>query len=324
MGIDRSWLKPIRTPIHGFAGEKVISGGVISLPVTAGEGHNRVTLLVDFLVVNTSSTHNIIIGHPSLNVMRAVVSTYHLMMKFPAIGGVSYVRGNQREAQRGYSIAVRKGSVKQAFTIGSLGPREGTLMEGSPVEDRLSLSLDNADLTKTVKLGSALSPEQWSGMLSFLWQHRDVFAWSHQDMLGIASKVMVHRLNVDLEYKLVKQKRRALEPKRYTAIVEEVVKLLDVGFIEKVHYPDWIANVVLVKKANEKWYVCIDYSNLNKVMSFGLKNAGATNQRLVNKMFAQQIGRTMEVYVDDMLMKSIRSADHISDLTGAFSILRKY
>ncbi|XP_058092510.1 uncharacterized protein LOC131238952 [Magnolia sinica] len=44
-----------------------------------------------------------------------------------------------------------------------------------------------------------------------------------------------------------------------------------------------------------------------QVMSFSLKNAGTTYQRLVNQMFAQQIGQTMEVYVDDMLVKSIRS-----------------
>ncbi|KAL2456880.1 Uncharacterized protein Adt_46580 [Abeliophyllum distichum] len=48
-----------------------------------------------------------------------------------------------------------------------------------------------------------------------------------------------------------------------------------------------------------------------KVMPFGLKNAGATYQRLVNKMFANQLGSTMEVYVDDMLVKSLRAEDHI-------------
>ena len=41
-----------------------------------------------------------------------------------------------------------------------------------------------------------------------------------------------------------------------------------------------------------------------KVMPFGLKNAGTTYQRLVNKMFSKQIGRNMEVYMDDMLVKS--------------------
>ena len=61
-----------------------------------------------------------------------------------------------------------------------------------------------------------------------------------------------------------------------------------------------------------------------KVMPFGLKNAGATYQRLVNRMFADQIGKTMEVYVDDMLVKSRFSTDHVRDLGSMFSILREY
>ena len=51
-----------------------------------------------------------------------------------------------------------------------------------------------------------------------------------------------------------------------------------------------------------------------KVMSFGLKNAGATYQRLMNKMFAYQIWRNVQVYVDDMLVKRLREDDHLSDL----------
>ncbi|CAL8992967.1 unnamed protein product [Prunus brigantina] len=61
-----------------------------------------------------------------------------------------------------------------------------------------------------------------------------------------------------------------------------------------------------------------------KVMPFGLKNAGATYQRLVNKIFKEQIGKTMEVYVDDMLVKVPERADHIENLAEAFSLLRKY
>ncbi|XP_022142783.1 uncharacterized protein LOC111012821 [Momordica charantia] len=61
-----------------------------------------------------------------------------------------------------------------------------------------------------------------------------------------------------------------------------------------------------------------------QVMPFGLKNAGATYQRLVNKMFAPLIGWNMEVYVDDMLVKSRLSTQHENDLAEAFNILRKY
>ena len=61
-----------------------------------------------------------------------------------------------------------------------------------------------------------------------------------------------------------------------------------------------------------------------KVMPFGLKNAGATYQRLMNKMFAHQIGRNVQVYVDDMLVKSLRKDDHLDDFRETFDILRLY
>ena len=61
-----------------------------------------------------------------------------------------------------------------------------------------------------------------------------------------------------------------------------------------------------------------------KAMPFGLKNAGATYQRLVNKMFHDQIGRNMEVYMDDMLVKSKKDKDHLADLKETFQTLRRY
>ncbi|XP_022888168.1 uncharacterized protein LOC111403774 [Olea europaea var. sylvestris] len=61
-----------------------------------------------------------------------------------------------------------------------------------------------------------------------------------------------------------------------------------------------------------------------KVMPFGLKNAGATYQRLVNMMFAELICKTMEVYVDDMLVKSLQAAEHVSHIDQTFQILRRY
>ena len=61
-----------------------------------------------------------------------------------------------------------------------------------------------------------------------------------------------------------------------------------------------------------------------KVMSFGLKNAGATYQRLVNRMFNKQIGRNMEVYVNDMLIKSKEELAHLDDLKETFTNLKQY
>ena len=136
----------------------------------------------------------------------------------------------------------------------------------------------------------------------------------------------------------------------------------------------------MVKKANGKWRMCVDFTDLNKacpkdsyplpridtlidstarhqllsfmdafsgytqikmeesdqentsfitsqrlfcykVMPFGLKNAGATYQRLMNKMFAHQIGRNVQVYVGDMLVKSLREDDHLGNLQETFDTL---
>ena len=83
-------------------------------------------------------------------------------------------------------------------------------------------------------------------------------------MPRISLEMIVHILNVDLDMKPVKQKRRKFAPERVKAVAEEVEKLLRVQFIREVYYPDWLANVVLVKKSNGKWRMCVDFTDLNK------------------------------------------------------------
>lgn len=61
-----------------------------------------------------------------------------------------------------------------------------------------------------------------------------------------------------------------------------------------------------------------------KVMPFGLKNAGAIYQRLVNKMYKEQLGKTMEVYIDDMVIKSRKKGDYVTDFAETFQVLNKY
>ena len=75
-------------------------------------------------------------------------------------------------------------------------------------------------------------------------------------------------------------------------------------------------NQILVKKEDQEKTVFVTSQGLYcyKVMSFGLKNAGATYQRLVNQMFSKQIGRNMEVCVDAMLVKSKEAKTHLEDL----------
>ena len=72
-------------------------------------------------------------------------------------------------------------------------------------------------------------------------------------MGGIDPTVITHRLNISPSFKPVNKKRRSFIPERKKAIDEEINKLLQDKAIREVEYPDWLAIVVLIKKANEKW-----------------------------------------------------------------------
>ena len=80
-----------------------------------------------------------------------------------------------------------------------------------------------------------------------------MFVWNHEDTPGIDPSVIVHRLNVNLASSPIRQKKRVFAQELNKAIIEEVRKLLEADFIREVYYPNWLANVVMVKKANGKW-----------------------------------------------------------------------
>ena len=157
----------------------------------------------------------------------------------------------------------------------------------------------------------------------------------------------------------------------------------EAGAIREAFFPEWLANIVVVRKKNGKWRVSVDFTNLNRacpkdpfpmpkidqlvdatyghprmsfldafqgyhqialadedqektvfispdanyhytVMPFGLKNAGATYQRMMTRMFRDKMGDTVEVYIDDMVVKSKQEARHVEDLRGVFEVLRKH
>ena len=83
-------------------------------------------------------------------------------------------------------------------------------------------------------------------------------------MPGIDPLVMVHRLNVSTSFPPVHQKKRVFAQERDRTIAEEVSKLQEVGFNREVYYLDWLENVVMVKKANGKWRMCVNFIDLNK------------------------------------------------------------
>ena len=82
-------------------------------------------------------------------------------------------------------------------------------------------------------------------------------------MTEIHPSVASHRPKILPSSRPVRQRVRRFHPDRQKIIWDEVDKLLEVGFIREVEYPDWLANVVVVPKKEGKWQVCVDYTNLN-------------------------------------------------------------
>ncbi|KAL0437621.1 UNVERIFIED_CONTAM: hypothetical protein Sradi_0470000 [Sesamum radiatum] len=76
-------LEKVNTSLYGFVGELVHSRGMVSLSLTMGRGTTRKTCLLKFLVVDVPSTYNVILGRPTLYTFQAVISTYHIKIKFP-------------------------------------------------------------------------------------------------------------------------------------------------------------------------------------------------------------------------------------------------
>src|ERR1044072_1695933 len=75
----------------------------------------------------------------------------------------------------------------------------------------------------------------------------------------------------------------------------------------------------------EKTAFMTEHSNYcYKTIPFGLKNAGATYQRLMDKIFSEQVGRNIEIFVDDMVVKSATEAQHLEDLQESFKSVRKH
>jgi hypothetical protein len=201
-------------------------------------------------------------------------------------------------------------------------------------------------------------------------------------MPEIPREVIEHKLDIDLTFKPIKQKKRRYTPERRETIRLEVNKLLEVGFIKLVDYPSWLANLVLIEKPDGSWRMCIDYTSLNKVclkdeyslsricqivdsmascellsfldaystyhqislatddeektpfytpfgifcytkMAFRLKTGG-TYKKCMHIILKNQIGRSVEAYIDDIVVKSKKHGDLIDDLKETFNNLRKY
>ena len=116
---------------------------------------------------------------------------------------------------------------------------------------------------RSIKIGKNLSKTVRHDVLATIAEFRDTFAFSVDKMPGISPSVMCHKLDIKLRYKPIKQKLRHQGKERIEAAKEEVEKLLKAGVIGECKYLYWLSNVVLVKKPNGKWRMCLDFTDLH-------------------------------------------------------------
>ncbi|GKV24937.1 hypothetical protein SLEP1_g34474 [Rubroshorea leprosula] len=201
----------------------------------------------------------------------------------PVEGGVGVLKGNQKMAKACYQDTFKKVELaaaprgsseshrptqlsQQTMSISDIEHRpKGVKQKVEPVEPVEAVPLKPDVPERTVKIGTKLTEEERAKLLEFLRVNQDVFSWTTDEMLGIPTELIVYKLSTDPTNRPVVQKRRLFSPKKQVAIDEEIQKLLQAGFIRRVEYSKWVSNLVLIKKSNGKWKMCIDFTNLNEV-----------------------------------------------------------
>ncbi|XP_050877403.1 uncharacterized protein LOC127081165 [Lathyrus oleraceus] len=177
---------------------------------------------------------------------------------------------------------------------------------------------------KEVKVGASLAKHVHSELVDLLREYVDVFVWSYQHMPGLDTNIVEHHLPLKPECPPVKLKLRRTKPDMALKIKEEVKKQLDDGFLAISEYPQYNQIKMSPDDMEKTTFITPWGTYCYKVMSFGLKSAGATYQRAMVTLFHDMIHEKIEVYVDDMITKSRTEEDHLVNLKKLFVRLRKF
>ncbi|GKV36276.1 hypothetical protein SLEP1_g44424 [Rubroshorea leprosula] len=308
--------KKYEGPIYGFDNQPVPVEEVITFPIYVGSEPRFRMASVSFLVVKMELAFNAILRRATLCELKAVISQPHLYMKFPTPQGVGVLKGNQKMVKACYqdtfkkvelAIAPRGSSEihrpsqpgQQTMSISDIEHRpKGVELKAEPVEPMDTIPLDPDVQERTVKIGTKLTEEERAKLLEFLRVNQDVFAWTTDEMPGILAELIVHKFSTDPTKRPVR------------------MSFLDasLGYHQ--------VQLLLDNQEKTAFYVGVAiYCYV--MMPFGMKNVGVTYHKLVQVVFKLQIGRNIEVYVDDVIVTSKRAEDHIDDLNETFRNLRK-
>jgi hypothetical protein len=251
-------------PLCGFGGRQIVALGKITMSVTFGYVHNTRTEQVVFDIVDMEYPYNAIISRGTVNAFEAILHLAYLCMKIPSEQGPIAVHGSQEAVRRA------EGSWTDSKAIHNIDGAEACQQykhkreKAASADQPKPMLLCEDIVDQKILLGSQLSGEQEKTVLRFLFNNKDVFAWIANDLCGVNRDVIEHSLNVDPYFRPRKQRLRKMSEDKAEGAQNEVKRLLSAGVIREVTYPEWLANTVMVKKANGKWRMCLDFTDLNK------------------------------------------------------------
>ncbi|XP_057443797.1 uncharacterized protein LOC130735944 [Lotus japonicus] len=304
LGLKESDLKLYFGCLVGFTGDRVNVGGYVEIAIAFGEGEFVKKFQVKYLVIAFRAMYNVLLGRDTLNKVCAIISTAHLTVKYPTCNGkIEVLRVDQEAARECYAQSLAlygKKAAKESHRITEISPHEDFNLD--PCDDSEELRPQPAEDTKSIqvagralKIGSTLSIEQEDRLIELLKNNLDLFAWTIKDVPGIDPKVISHKLSIQPGAKPVVQARRKMGEEKDKAVRVETQILLEGRFITEVQYPTWLANVVMVRKANGKCRTCTDYTSLSKVCpkdSYPLPNV----DKLVDGAFENELLSLMDAY----------------------------
>nr|CAB3465777.1 unnamed protein product [Digitaria exilis] len=314
MGISTSELRPNKSSFHGVAsGKRVQPLGQIDLLVCFGTPRNFRKEVLTFEVVGFKGAYHAILEQSCYAKFMVIPNYTYLKMKMLGPHGIIAVgptvehayECNVESIELAEALAFDESLVADLEAIANMPPDANEHQDGSFVPD---------EDTKTIPL----NPDNNDGkvlrevvLVDCLCAYVDIFAWSPSDMPGIPREVAEHSLDIRPHSKPVKQRLRRLDEVKRRAIGEEVQAP---GGRIKMKESDHLATS-FITSFGMYCYV---------MMPFGLQNAGATYQRCMLHVFEDHIGRIVEAYVDDIVVKTKKADDLVHDLKIVFDCLRAH
>lgn len=187
MGFDEAKLILMDALLVGFNGGSVYLWGAVALSFQLA-----VDCMTTLLIVDVSSAYNAIMGRPTLNVLWAIPSTYHQMVKFPTVKGTSTVHGSHQLAKRCHLAALKQARVGEMLQIESNSRNEAERPTPAGALEEISLAPG-----RQVKIGADLSPACKESLVALLREFSNLSAWTPADMLGIDPNIISHYLVVN-------------------------------------------------------------------------------------------------------------------------------